>query len=242
VSLLAAADADPYRKAVALDPNYASSLTGIKNTPSEQAQSHAARGDWNAAASYGKVFEVQPPEDGRRWFEYAAVLLLSGDQPGYRKICAEMVELSGQPGMRSYLVARACTLAADSVEDSDQPGKCAEKELMGSRAVWSLAEQGALAYRAGRYDEAATLLDQSLQADSKHGRAVLCWLWLSLVEQRRGKPAEARVWLGKAAKWFAQCPEGVPVLPDNDKGLHLYNWLEAQILRREAEALLTSKK
>ena len=43
-------------------------------------------------------------------------------------------------------------------------------------------------------------------------------------------------------QWFEQYPKGIPVAPDNSRGMHLHNWLEAQVLRREAEALLVPKK
>jgi hypothetical protein len=103
------------------------------------------------------------------------VLLPSGDQAGYRQTCGEM--LQRKPGVRPYHVARACTLAADSVKDAGLPGKIAAGELRQNRQqFWSLTEQGALAYRAGRYDEAATLLEQSLKADDKPGRAALNWV------------------------------------------------------------------
>src|SRR5262249_55665619 len=132
----------------------------------------------------------------------------------------------------------ACTLAPDSVENAALPGQRADNELKKAQgAFWSLTEQGALAYRAGRYDQAATLFERSLQADNKPGRAVLNWLWLSLVEHRRGKPAEARAWLEKATKFLDQFPQGIPEKED-DRGLHLHNWLEAQVLRREAERTL----
>jgi tetratricopeptide (TPR) repeat protein len=154
-----------------------------------------------------------------------------------------MLKRSGRPGIRPYHVARACTLAPDSVKDAALPGRKAGNELRQNRgAFWALTEQGALAYRAGRYDEAATLLEQSLKADSKPGRAVVNWLWLSLVEHRRGKPAEARAWLEKATKWLGQYPGGIPVLEDDATGRHLHNWLEAQVLCREAESLLAPKK
>jgi tetratricopeptide (TPR) repeat protein len=209
-----------------------------------QARGNAARGDWKAAAAgYTQVFESQPLNDGERGFEYAAVLLLSGHQAGYRKNCAEMLERSGRPGIRPYHVARACTLAPDSVKDIALAGKKAENELKDSkREFWSMTEQGALAYRTGRYDDAATLLEQSLQADRKPGRAVLNWLWLSLVEHRRGKSAEAQAWLEKATKWLEQYPKGIPLAEDDARGLHLHNWLEAKILHREATALLMPKK
>jgi formylglycine-generating enzyme required for sulfatase activity len=204
----------------------------------------ACQGDWNAAAAlYARLFAERPLEDGEIGFEYAAVLLLSGDRGGYRTICKQMLERSGQGAVRPYHVARACTLAPDSVGDAALAAKKAEGELMQNGGqFWSLTQQGALAYRAGRFDEAAALFQRSLQAENKPGRAVLNWVWLSLVEQRRGKPAEARAWLEKATKWLEQYPKGIPVVPDDSTGLHLHNWLEVQVLRREAEALLVPQK
>ena len=51
------------------------------------------------------------------------------------------------------------------------PHGLAEKELQGSREFWSLTEQGALAYRAGRFQEAVPLLERSLRANprARHG-------------------------------------------------------------------------
>jgi formylglycine-generating enzyme required for sulfatase activity len=204
----------------------------------------ACQADWKAAAAlYARVFLVRPLEDGELGFEYAAVMLLSGDQPGYRKICEQMLERSGQHAVRPYHVARACTLAPGSVKDIALPTKKAADELgQNGGEFWSLTEQGALAYRAGRYNEAATLLEQSLRADNKPGRAVLNWLWLSLVEHRRGKPAEARAWHQNATKWLEQYPKGIPLTPDDSTGRHLHNWLEAQILHREAQRQLAPRK
>src|SRR5262249_10699551 len=140
------------------------------------------------------------------------------------------------------ITSRACTLAPDSAKDPALPGRQAADELMQNKGeFWSLTEQGALAYRAGRHDEAAALLEQSLKADDKPGRAVLNWLWLSLVGQRRGKPPGARTWLDRATKWLEESPQHPPAA-DDAKGLHLHNWLEAQVLRREAESLLGPKK
>ena len=138
---------------------------------------------------------------------------------------------------------RACTLASESVKEAALPGQKAEGEFKQSgKAFWSLTEQGALAYRAGRYDEAAALLEQSLAADRRPGRAVLNWLWLSLVERRRGKPGQARAWLEKATKYLEQYPGAFPVKKAESMGLHLHNWLEAQVLCRKTEALLAPKK
>jgi tetratricopeptide (TPR) repeat protein len=207
----------------------------------EQGQAHAARRGWARAADcYARALQRGPIDDGHFWFEYAAVRLLSGDRPGYAAACAGMVERCGKAtDLRAYHVARACTLAPGAVADGAQPGRLAEAELKAHAGeFWSLAEQGALHYRAGRFQEAVPLLEQSLRADPKPGRAVLNWLWLALAEQRLGKAEEARRWLGKAQAWLDQYGDGMPDRADEALGLDLHNWLEAHVLRREAEALL----
>jgi tetratricopeptide (TPR) repeat protein len=118
----------------------------------------------------------------------------------------------------------------------------AEKELKGSaREFWSLTEQGALAYRAGRFQQAVPYFEQSLQADPRPGCAVLNWLWLALANQRLGKADEAHRWLNKAQAWLDQYRDGMPARAEGEFGLHLHNWLEAHVLRREAEALIDSE-
>jgi tetratricopeptide (TPR) repeat protein len=201
---------------------------------------HAARRKWAAAARcYAGALKRPPKDEGHFWFEYAAVLLLSGDRAGYRQACAHMIEHCGKAKeLRSYHVARACTLAADSVKDMALPGSLADAELKKhSGEFWSLAQQAALLYRSGDSAAAVPLLMESLKADSKPGRAVVTWLWLALTHQKLGKPAEARQWLGRASRWLdLDASEGMPANADQTLGLHLHNSLEAHVLRAEAEA------
>ena len=151
-----------------------------------------------------------------------------------------MIERSGKArAPRPFLVARMCTLAPGAVADASLPGRLAEKELKDSaREFWSLTEQGALAYRAGRFQQAVPFFEQSLQADPRPGSAVLNWLWLALAKQRLGKAEEARRWLGKAQAWLDQYGDGMPARAEAEVGLHLHNWLESHVLRREAESLI----
>jgi tetratricopeptide (TPR) repeat protein len=213
----------------------------LADDPLGQGLAHAARQEWDKAAGcYQRVLERDAPDGGHFWFEYAAVLLLSGDRKGYEKACAHMVDRYGKsPGLRAYHVARACTLASDAVAEVSRPGRLAETELKAAAGqFWSLTEQGALHYRAGRYREAAALFEQSLRANAKPGQAVLNWLWLALAQQRLGKTEEARRWLGKATAWLDQYRDGMPARAEEESGLHLHNWLEANVLRREAEAMV----
>jgi serine/threonine-protein kinase len=207
----------------------------------EQGRANAARRDWQKAADcYARAMLRGPTDDGHIWFEYAAVLLLCGDRPGYANTCAQMVQQYGPtPNLRAYHVARACTLAPDAVTETSRPGRLAETELKdNARQFWSLTEQGALHYRAGRFQQAVALFEQSLRADPTPGKAVLNWLWLALAQQRLGKPEEARRWLDKATVCLDRYPEGMPARAEEELGLHLHNWLEAHVLRREAEALI----
>jgi tetratricopeptide (TPR) repeat protein len=208
--------------------------------PQEQGRTHASRRQWAQAADcYARVLKAGPSDD-HFWFEYAALLLLSDDRPGYFRACAQMIEKSGKPGgPRAYHVARACTLAPDAVAEPSLPARLAEKELQASaQAFWSLTEQGALHCRAGRFPQAVALFEQSLRADPMPGKAVVNWLWLALAQQRLGKSEEAQRWLNKATAWLDQYRDGMPDRAEEELGLHLRNWLEAHVLRREAEALI----
>jgi tetratricopeptide (TPR) repeat protein/predicted Ser/Thr protein kinase len=204
----------------------------------------ASRGNWAQAAAFcARILKVGPTDNGDFWFEYAALLLLSGDRPGYARACANMVERCSKPGgLRVYHAARACTLAPHAVAVVSLPSRLVEKELQGSREYWSLTEQGALAYRADRFQEAVPLFEQSLKADpdAAPGRAVLNWLWLALANQRLGKAEEAQRWLGKAQAWLDQYGNRMPARAEEELGLGLHNWLEAHLLRREAETVLAS--
>jgi hypothetical protein len=52
-----------------------------------------------------------------------------------------------------------------------------------------------------------------------------------------GSPNEARRWLDKAANWLDQQDGRMP-LDTLATGTRLHNWLEAHVLRQEAEARL----
>ncbi len=141
--------------------------------PVQQGLAHAAHRDWDKAADcYTRALKLAATDAGHFWFEYAAVLLLSGDRRGYEDACAHMVERCGKaPVLRAYHVARACTLAPDAVADASLPGRLAEAELEAdSGQFWSLTEQGALHYRAGRFERAAALFEQSLRAAPSRAR------------------------------------------------------------------------
>jgi tetratricopeptide (TPR) repeat protein len=205
----------------------------------KQARAHVARTQWKkAAACYAGGMELEPTNDSELWFEYAAVQLLAGDRPGYRRTCAHMLARGqAKPPMRVYLVARACTLSPDSTDQPKEPARLFEPEVDNHRAFWVQTERAAMLVRDGRPGRAVLDAERSLLDDSRPGRAVLNWLWLALAYQKLGNPNEAKRWLEKAADWLDQ--QGGRMPPESSvMGSHLHNWLEAHVLRQEAEALL----
>ncbi|OWK45453.1 serine/threonine-protein kinase [Fimbriiglobus ruber] len=206
----------------------------------DSARFYAARREWKLAAeSYARVFEVSSTEDGHAWFELAAVQVLAGDRDGYRRTCSHLVEKGIGTGLvRSYHVARACTLAPGAIDDMNRPRERSEAELgRSANDYWSLTEQAALHYRAGRPQEAIPLLLRSLATSGTSGHRMMNWLWLALAHQRLGQTKEAAAWLDKVRGYQEQFEGRMPV-GDEKLGFDLHNWLEAQILRQEVEALM----
>src|SRR5262249_18020594 len=69
----------------------------VAANPAVQGPAFAARTDWAKATDcYARALKRGPADEGHFWFEYAAVLLLSGDRPGYVKACAHLVDRCGK--------------------------------------------------------------------------------------------------------------------------------------------------
>ena len=205
----------------------------------EQARAYAARRDWaKAADGYARALQEGPTWDGDVWFEYAAVQLLAGDKAGYRTTCEKMFDRAAKAaGVRAYHVARACTLCPDAVIAPARLLALSKDELDDNAAAfWSLTERAALCQRAGQVREAVPLLERSIRTNGRPGSAVLNWLWLALTHHRSGQHDEARRWLDKAVTWL-DIHSSELTREAQARGFHLHNWLEAHLLRQEAELL-----
>lgn len=199
------------------------------------ARSSAARQEWKAAAeAYAGVTNNKLSADSEICFEYAAVQLLLENRDEYKRTCQHMLKRCGEGAMRPFLVARVHTLAPCATLDLSRAAQLSSAELRAADAEpWSLTEQGALCYRSGQFRDAVPLFERSIAADDRPGAAVLNWLWLAMAHEKLGHPEEAKRWFTKATSWLDQLG---PEIPPNSRALsfHLHNWLEAQILRREA--------
>jgi tetratricopeptide (TPR) repeat protein len=108
------------------------------------------------------------------------------------------------------------------------------------KSQWCLYTLALAHYRAGQFKEAVQRSHESLKADPHWCGIPLNWLLLGMAYQRLGQPEEARQWMDKASAWRERAsrgssPKGEQATPPD---VHLNDWLEFQVLWREAEELL----
>jgi tetratricopeptide (TPR) repeat protein len=205
---------------------------------------HAQLDRWDrAAADYARALALRDDEPAW-WVQYAWLCLACGDVPEYRRACAHQLKHYGSSAYRRPLewVVISCVQAPDAVADAGQVVAVAEK--IDSFFFY----RGAALYRAGRWAEAVTHLEQAAQLDRHHDATqehCKAWLFLAMAHQRLGRTAEARLWLDRAGEWIraARPRETLPGAPpfENTFRRGWSNVLTARLLYREAEALLPNR-
>jgi serine/threonine-protein kinase len=191
--------------------------------------------EWSVAVeAYARVLDGDGDAGGWHavggaWFEFAATTVLAGDIPEYHKICASMLERQESAGLRRFLVARACTLATVADQDLARATDLGMTELdQSADSHWSLTQRAALLCRDGKPREAIPILERSLEVSSEPEQQVVAWAWLARAHLSMGERDTAKIWLGRVAEWL----DTHDIKPES---IHLHDWLEAQILRREVE-------
>lgn len=199
----------------------------------QQGRASAKRKDWSTSRKYLlQALEAGQANSDEGWFELAAVELLANDIPGYQRTCSFMLERCESAGLRRFLVARANTLGPIPAQALTRAADLAVPELdLSAHSDWSLTERGALLCRQGHLEEGIGVLQESIQVSDDPVNAVINWVWLAHAHWKLGHPDEARRWLSKAVDWLDRT-DGIP------ERIHLHNWLEAQVLRREVETTL----
>jgi len=220
-----------HRAAVAVNPD-AAQLRGTEDwLHLRQARAAAATHEWSKAATlYTQAAAGRYANDGDTLFELAAVQVLAGSSPEYLRVCRTMLDRCERDGLRRFLAARACTLALVPEAELARARRLGTEELDSARSAhWSLTVRGALLCRAGAPRDAAVIFEQSIGAKSDPANAVINWVWLARAHQSLGDQDRVREWLTRATDWL----DHSTTMPER---IHLHNWLEAQILRREVEA------
>jgi WD40 repeat protein/tetratricopeptide (TPR) repeat protein len=191
----------------------------------------AERGQWlEAAADLLRL----PEKKGS--LESAIVYQLrGGDREGYRKSCRALWDRL-QPTSVPAEIDAALWLAVLGPDSGVPPTDLVRRsEQMGGVALGAILRHGAAHYRAGNYDKALAYLQQS--AGSRGVEAIEERLFLAMTEHQRGQKEKAKGWLAEAVR-FLERPR-----PPAKPGAPLDRiWIEREVLRAEAEALLAGKK
>jgi serine/threonine protein kinase/Flp pilus assembly protein TadD/thioredoxin-related protein len=203
--------------------------------PISHGRYHALQNQWaKAAADYARVIDTRPVHEDA--FEHACLRLLLGDTPGYQQFCRQLIARATptKDPVQAYVLARTCSLASQGTSNAQQVIDWGKLALGRSpKAGVYLHTLGLAHYRAGEYSKALARFQQS--DESKWGEAtVLNWLGLALAHQRLGHGSEAHRWRDKAVQWLDGAAAKKPGEPAS---LAAKDWLEAQVLRREAETL-----
>jgi tetratricopeptide (TPR) repeat protein len=225
-----------FRKALDLDPKDAWSHRALCRT-------YVTLGQWaKAAAAYTPLLELNP-NDRLSWYKAAALRLHTGDVPGYRQACGDMLTRFGKTGATddAEQTAKTCLLLPDAVPQVEVVQKLADlaAEKGGPEGWWGLPK--ALAeYRAGRCAKAIACLNHRVApkagGDSLDATA---FALLATARKRLGQDKEARAALDQAQAIL----EHKQPKPERGQrfGADWHDWLRCQILCREAEALLGMK-
>ncbi|HUT95370.1 MAG TPA: biotin/lipoyl-binding protein [Thermoguttaceae bacterium] len=178
------------------------------------------------------------------WYLPALVRAAVADEKGYRAACRTVLDCFEKSDEREVLnqVAWTCAIGPDVIDDYRRVVKLTDRTMAGvDEPMHHLQNtRGAVLYRAGRFDDAAEQLEEAV-ADHWKGGTPWDWFFLAMAHHQLGNADDAHDWLDKAVEWMDEDDsesgeeEGRPELGWDQK-------LELEILRQEAEALLTVRR
>jgi tetratricopeptide (TPR) repeat protein len=218
-----------FERVAKLRPDEASIWTG-------HAAYSAQCSQWDAAlADYKKVIDSRELHDDI--FEYGCLLLMQGDEEGYEKFCQQLGarprQMQDVPG--AYIMARLCAVRpSKSVNPANVLGWIAQLNVREATA-YRLHVLGLASYRAGQYQEAIAYLNRSNAARWTEAAKSMNFLVLAMAQHQLGQADEAAQSLETARKLIALA---APKKAGEPVDLFAPDWIEYQVLVREAEALL----
>jgi Flp pilus assembly protein TadD len=222
-----------FSQAIELDPTDAFALHGRSDLLIRM-------GKWQeAAADYCRVAELLP-DDSLVWLKAAPLLILAGDREKYRQHCREMLRLfKDKDAGHSGKAIQCCLFLPDLFDNSEVPLAAFEQEVSGMPVPGFRACTIALAaLRSGDTSKAIAWLNKARTTPTYDQNPQLQARVLPLEAMAlhyAGKREEAEMAFQQADKLIS---EFLSELPDGRLGNNWHDWLIAEILRREASALL----
>jgi tetratricopeptide (TPR) repeat protein len=196
----------------------------------------AARSQWQRAlTAYARASD---PSNHMWQAHYAFVLLLTGDEDGYRRLCLRMAERFGETEEATLSLAMACSLSPRSGIDPIQIVKWAGPAVTLFPNKLSLIVLGYARYRAGQFDEAVKALEEAVAAPGAMPKGLAAFP-MALASHKLGQQEEARKWYQLGVRVLSEL---APKQPDDGApsivaGAHV-SLLHMSIWYREAKAEL----
>jgi len=125
-------------------------------------------------------------------------------------------------------VAWSCAMAPDAVADREAPVRLAELAVNGAPEAQKpmyLNTLGAALYRAGRFQEAISRLEEGMRQSG--GEGFEDWTFLALAHHRLGHDVEAHSWLQRVRSYRP-----------SEKPQDFWDELEIRLLRSEADSVI----
>jgi hypothetical protein len=193
---------------------------------------------WSAAFDRGLELDAA---DHMQWYRAAAVHLAAGDGEGYRRACREMLRRFGNTSQAEVAerTAKTCLLAPDAVADLDHVLKLAELAVTDTERSgyyrWFVFNKALAEYRGGQHAVAVKWLGRFAPRFYGEHIDASAFSVLAMSQHGLGRAEQAEAALTRANEILATMPDPAGGLPFGEDWLE---WLHAQILYREAQALL----
>jgi tetratricopeptide (TPR) repeat protein/serine/threonine protein kinase len=227
-----------FREALRINPDWLPALSGLCYAYGRSAQ-------WDqAAAVCARAVELDPGNHWY-WYQHAVLRLQVGDREGYRRACREMLARFGktdQPEIAERL-AKTCLLTPEAGGDPERVQELAERAFSGTQKSPShgyfLLVKALADYRAGRLADAVERLRRAGPESGGANPDALAFAVLAMAQHRLGRAEEARAALAEARAILAK-KHFDPGRWRASIGIW-HDWLHAEVLSREAAALLDVK-
>jgi tetratricopeptide (TPR) repeat protein len=170
--------------------------------------------------------------------ELATLLLLAGDEAGYHRLCAHILEepLQASSPVVANCISRTCTLRQDTVPDWEIPLQLASNAARKQPLAWYLFGLGIAQFRAGEHMTAIETLHQSLEVHSAWIGRGQNYAVLAMACQGLGRAGEASTWLAKAQDSLKNMDAAIGRNRFGYAGGdYLNDWLTLNVLLPEAE-------
>lgn len=191
------------------------------------------KSDWPGAASaYAKIVEKTPLSE--EWYEYAAAMLLADKTKDYAEFMKRAAAKAIDPldPFVAHSLARAAAVSPTPAVPPENAVRWAQRALGDAKNPWFPHTAGLAHLRTGNLEQALKLLGESLATP---WCPQLNHLALALVHAQRKDAAGAREHLKLAEKWFQ---DQAPLKTNGYHNGQVTDWLEANLLLREAKALI----